>query len=306
MAFLQCFENEIFQIQYHHHQFAVSSLRGMMDLAHILRNMTMSPLSHLLRDLSRQYLNVEENSIQRSVELLVRLWLTANVNSAAIAVGPTFPREIPLDWAHELSLESLIQSHYPKPQTDQNLSTRSKVDGRFTAAYLVDVCGMSLYWTNYLTDHLRIDPKQRVLTVYKHKSFLHNQLRATENCPIPKDVLSEALDTLNLLFPFGDLPTKQLLARENQRIFYGFGSCGRDRQQDLGCYVYWREELQDLVDSFRQPPRTWKQLATDRRNMMEWAMFWVTVMVGLLTFVSIPCNIIQAVYSVKGYRATAA
>jgi hypothetical protein len=56
------------------------------------------------------------------------------------------------------------------------------------------------------------------------------------------------------------------------------------------------------MHAFDKTPRTWKQLAFDRRNKLEWAAFWVTVMVGTLTIISIPCNIIQATYSVKAYR----
>jgi hypothetical protein len=163
-----------------------------------------------------------------------------------------------------------------------------------------------LYWTDHLTDHLRLDPKRQVLMVYKHKICLLNHLKSRSGCPIPQRVLEEAIDTLNLLFPFGDPQTKQLLSKEKQREFYGLGGCGRERQLDLSRYGYWREELDDLVESFQRPPRTWRQLAIDQRDFKEWATFWIAVMVAILTFVSIPCNVIQATYSVKAYNAAVA
>lgn len=91
--------------------------------------------------------------------------------------------------------------------------------------------------------------------------------------------MNEILDALNLLFPFGNVATKQLLLKENQQPLYQLGSCGRARNLDLNHYEYFREELEHLIESFNRPPWTWKQLATDRRNKMEWTLFWVTVMV---------------------------
>ena len=119
--------------------------------------------------------------------------------------------------------------------------------------------------------------------MYRHKICLVNHLESEGGCPIPEGVLSEVLDTLNLLFPFGDMDTKHLLLKENQQALYQLESCGRTCMLDLTHFQYFREELEYLIDSFNQPPKTWRQLATDRRNKMEWAVFWVTVMVCSLT-----------------------
>lgn len=64
------------------------------------------------------------------------------------------------------------------------------------------------------------------------------------------------LGTLNLLFPFRDLATKQLLSREHEQPLYQLGGCGRPRKLDLADYEYFREELKFLIDSFNRPPRT--------------------------------------------------
>jgi hypothetical protein len=165
---------------------------------------------------------------------------------------------------------------------------------------------MSLQWTEYLSDHLTIDPQRKVLTLYKYKDYLRNRMMAKEEHPLSGALVEEALDTLNLLLPFPDSATKKLLARHGQLALYQHGTLARGRKLDLAAYRYWREELETLADIFSRPPQTWKQLATDRRNLMDWAAFWVTAMVAVLTLVSVPCNLIQATYSVRAYNAAVA
>ncbi|KAF2789691.1 hypothetical protein K505DRAFT_207904, partial [Melanomma pulvis-pyrius CBS 109.77] len=302
-AFLQYIDIQLRQIRRHQRYFAVETLEGTFDIIETVRANFSQPRSHILQILSKKFLNVEAAAIQRSLELSVRLWLTFNVNSSNVIVGPTFANEIPLDWDENASLETLVQNQFPKGSASSGLTPRSKIDPSFTAACLANICGVKLYWTDNIANHLRFDSTRQVLTVYKHKICLVNHLSADDDC-IPKEVLRETLDTLNLLFPFGDLATKQLLMKEGQLLFYGLGNCNRGRQLNIEEYKYYREELEHLIDSFNRPPRTWKQLATDRRNKLEWSAFWITVMVAVLTMVSIPCNVIQAMYSVKAYHAT--
>jgi hypothetical protein len=87
---------------------------------------------------------------------------------------------------------------------------------------------------------------------------------------------------------------------------YTLGSCNRKRNFNLARYDYLGKDLELLMEYLDKTPRTWRQLALDRRNKLEWSAFLVTIMVGFLTLVSIPCNIIQATYSVKAYHATLA
>jgi hypothetical protein len=301
--YLQC---EVKQIRHHRERFAVETVGAIIDLIRTVRNSSTKPLADLIQDLSTTFLNVDEAPLQRSLELAVRLWLTINTNSPLLEVSATVPLEMPMAWNKTASLKDLITGRWEKKTTVQRSKTVLQIDDCFTAAYLVSVCGMTLRWTEYLSDHLTADCQRQVLTVYKHKAYLSNRLKSQELNPIPIEVIEEALDSLNLLFPYGDPATKQLLARQGQLASYRLGSCKRPRELNIQRYEYWREELETLVDSFNRPPRTWKQLATDRRNLNEWAIFWVTVMVAVLTLVSIPCNIIQATYSVKAYHATLA
>jgi len=303
-AFIRYLGGELSLLHQHRHKFAVETFDATIELVQFLKDHRSKSLSSLIQTLNERFLNFDEKAIQRSLELSIRLGLTLNVNSPSVAVGSIFRHESNFEWPAETSLDSLIQNQFSKTILGGDTKARSRIDPAFTAAYLVNICGIKLHWTNNLSNHLEFDRKGQILTIYQHKICLINHIKAEEDTLVPKDVLEEALDTLVLLFPFGDSSIKQLLARDGQSAFYGLGNCNRNRSLDLARYKYWNEELQDLIDAFNEPPRSWKQLLTDRRNMMDWAAFWIAVMVAVLTLVSIPCNIVQAVYSVKGYHLT--
>lgn len=256
----------------------------------------------ILKALSSHFLNIDPAAIRRSLELIVRLWLTLNTRSSEILAGAVFAGERALEWNVNTSLSTLIEEHFVKRAVSPRFKKPGNVDPTFTAAYLVNICSMHLRWTDDISSHLKFDLRKAALTVYRHKICLVNHLNNQEKCPIARDLLAEILDTMNLLFPFGDKETRQLLSREGQTSIYSLGGCGRIREPDLSHYEYFGEAFESLIEYFDRQPRTWRQLALDRRNKLEWSAFWVTIMVAVLTVVSIPCNIIQAMYSVKAYH----
>jgi hypothetical protein len=304
--FIRHLVDEISNTRHQNNEFATCTLSAIADTVKDIRTMQTRPLEEVMQHLKGGYMNFDDAAIQRSVEMCVRLWLTVNINSRVVAVGGTFHREIALDWAHSSSLKKMVEDVFANRATNNSSRMGTKVDGAFTADYFVNSCGMELVWTNYLTDHLRLDPDLRVLLIYRHKAFLSDQIHHGSNGPIPEDVSREALDTLNLLFPFGNLATKRLLATHGEQAFHDLGTCGRDRVFDLSEFKFWRKELEVLAEIYHSPPRTWRQLAFDRRHRLELSAFCITAMVALLTLISIPCTIIQAVYSVKAYRAAIA
>lgn len=304
-TFFDHLENEVDRIKHQQERFAVDTLEGVIVIIDLMKRATPRQLSELVQALKYTYPDSDEKAIQRSLELCIRLWLTLNINSPSLAVGSTSRLEIPMTWRCDLSIKDLVQSRWNDPRGRKSTS-ETQIDDAFTAAYLVNVCGMSLQWTEYLSDHLTIDPQRKVLTLYKYKVYLRNRIMAKDEHPLPGDLVEEALDTLNLLLPFPDPATKKLLARHGQLGLYQYGTLARGRKLDLGAYRFWREELETLAETFSRPPQTWKQLATDRRNLMDWAAFWVTAMVAVMTLVSVPCNLIQATYSVRAYNVAVA
>lgn len=199
-------------------------------------------LIDLVQERREQLINIDEATVRRTFELCVRLWLTVNVNTSDVAVGSASSREHPFDWDNDESLYDLISKAFAKPAKGLHSKSGASADSLFTAAYLVSRCGLKISWTNYLSDHLRLDPSRRVLLVFRHKSYLHLQCNRTNQGPVSQEVFSEALDTLNLLFPFGNKPTEELLLKHGERVL------------GLGRYGYWHKGLEALLEVFESPP----------------------------------------------------
>src|SRR5207244_8887795 len=102
-----------------------------------------------------------------------------------------------------------------------------RIDPAMTMSHLSGSRGLKVFWTSNLADHLAINWKSRVVSVYEHKICLWNHLNSKVEPIIPREILEEAIDTLNLLFPLNDSPTKDFL-KQNGKPFYGLGYCKRD------------------------------------------------------------------------------
>ena len=304
-AFLEYVADELERVRHHRSLFAVQDFGGTFAIIQTIGANLSKPYKDILGELSSNYLHVPPEAIRRSMELTVRLWLTLNTCSHDIHVGAISTEDTPIDWDLNLSLEQLLNTLVPSSVTTHNHDGLFRFDVGLTAAYLVNTCGMRLQWSDDIASHLNFDLRRLVLTVYRHKACLVSHLKSSQSCPMPKDLLEEILRTLDLLFPFGDDATRRLLFKEGQQSLYTLGTHDTE-DLDLAHYKHYGAKLGRLMESFDKTSRTWKQLAFDRRNKLEWSAFWVTVMVALLTIISIPCNIIQATYSVKAYHATLA
>jgi len=70
----------------------------------------------------------------------------------------------------------------------------------------------------------------------------------------------------------------------------------------LADYDVWRARVANLVEVFNEPPRDLRQPLSDRRNVMEWATFWIGMLVLILTLVSIAFGTVSTVYAIKQYE----
>ena len=305
-ACLDYVADELERVRPYRRLFAAQDFDGTISIIQRLRTEPSRSYGDIVHDLSSQFLNMTPEAIRRSLELSVRLWLTFNTHSADIAVGSISAEESPTDWAQDVSLDKLLHDRFARQTQSHSQQSQPSFDPGLTAAYLVNTCGLTLHWTNDIGSHLDFDLKRLVLTVYRHKACLISHLESPHGCPIPSGVLRETLNTIDMLFPFGDEATRRLLVKEGQSSLYTLGIHEAHPSLELSYYKYFGVELGRLMEAFDKTPRTWRQLALDRRNKLQWSAFWVTVMVAVLTVVSIPCNIIQATYSVKAYHATLA
>jgi hypothetical protein len=302
--FMEYVADELERVRRHRKGFAVQDFKGTFAIMKELSANVSRTYQDTLTELSKRYPNARPEHVRRSIELTLRLWLKLDIHSADIRLGADSPDRCPVDWSLSITLDQLLKEQFEDSMVTQPHGKSLRFDQRFTAAYLVKTCGIQFQWSDDIATHLDFELDDLVLTVYRHKASLISHLSGPQGSPIPMKLLEEVLSTMNLLFPFGNHATKSLLFKEGQPSLWTLGTHKPYVDLDLARYGHYGGKLEKLMETFDKSARTWKQLALDRRNKMEWSAFWVTVMVALLTIISIPSNIIQATYSVKAYQAT--
>jgi hypothetical protein len=302
-TFIEYVADELERLRRHRKLFAVQDFQGTFAIIEQLSANPSWTYTDTLTKISEDYPGVPLKSVRRSIELAVRLWLTLDIHSAEIRVGPESIDRFPIDWNLSLTLAQLLENQFKRRTITHSKDNFPRFDRKLTATYLVKTCGIRVQWSDNIATHLDFDLEGLVLTIYRQKASLISQIGSSQKIPIPKKMLEEALGTLDLLFPFGNTATKSLLFEKGQPSLYTLGASKTHVDLDLAHYEYYGDKLEQLLEAFDKTTQTWRQLAFDRRNKLEWSAFWVTIMVALLTIISIPCNIIQATYSVMAYQA---
>ena len=117
---------------------------------------------------------------------------------------------------------------------------------------------------------------------------------------LPRRLVEETIDTLNLLFPPYHSSTTKFLQKEKKR-FNNLGLCGRDPLHNLDEYDYWRAKLLELIKVFDEPPKRWWQLWRYRRNKAEFAQLWIAILVVMITICTIPTSILSTYFTYRQY-----
>jgi len=286
----------------HAPMFALQDFNGIFAMVNTLRADRMLARKVIMDNIKKDYLNVYETSVARSMELVVRLWLGINVSSKGLSVGPRNPRDSRVDWQNDQSLNEIItaQCFY---KANSISSTDYALDESFTAVNLKTVCRLRIRWTDNLLDHLRLEgPRgQRSLSIYRHKISLINHRKEPEPTVIQKNFLDETIRTLDLLFPFGDPKTEQFLAEENVQL-YIVDPLEMPHTTDLDEFKYYRNSLVRLLNLLNGPPETVAQTLLDTRNLGQFVTLWVAIFgVFILTILF---GILTTIYSIKQYRVS--
>ncbi|KAK2606900.1 hypothetical protein N8I77_005622 [Diaporthe amygdali] len=268
--------------------------------------------------------------IWRCVELAARLWATLNIHIPSDAscmpasrnTPAVFPGQLSYVWVDDSTLQAFVLGSLEnRRQCSEQLfplSQGTKLEPKCTMAYLFQAYDFRPHWTSNLADHLKIDTDSRTITIYEHKICLWNHIlsarnRGQWNSPhgetdpppiLSQSVLIEAIDTLNLLFPFGDEATEAFLKRERKvTSFYGLGSCTRDRQLDTERYRFWRKEIEEIASILSQPPRGKAQFLLDRdgTNSRDVWTFWTAIAFGVLAVIGVATGVYSAVYARKAF-----
>ncbi|KAI1367037.1 hypothetical protein F5Y08DRAFT_102768 [Xylaria arbuscula] len=207
-----------------------------------------------------------------------------------------------IDWEDGASLSEAIEKHFT---SDNRHVVTGRIDPALTLAYLCTYRGFKVFWTSNISEHLNISWKSKIVTIYEHKLFLWNHLRNSGDPIVPRPILEEAIDTLNLLFPLNDHLTKKFLS-QNGKDFQGLGYCSRPRDTclDIGNYNIWRDRIAELVEVMNEEPKGFKQLALEKdgRNFLPFVTFWVAIAVAFLAVLNLPFAIISMNYTIKQYE----
>ncbi|KAI8949361.1 hypothetical protein F4801DRAFT_553360 [Xylaria longipes] len=235
----------------------------------------------------------EGQVLSRTLDLAASVWLTTRVDTEVASGCVT--------WKPNETLQDCIQSHFRSvtvvDDTKRDITPRS-----LTVAYLCKKHGFTVYWTDDLRHHLNVDWENQRITVYEHLIYLCNYLNYPASTPISIDIIEEAVDTINLLFPSDQKRTKIFLKGEN-KTFNRLGYCGRERRMRLSDYHHWHERISALKEALDDAPKGHHQLVLDKehQNFLSWATFWIAFIVALLTIISIAFGIVGIVFAVFSY-----
>jgi hypothetical protein len=240
-------------------------------------------------------------AISRAINAAASLWLTLDIRSPSHHLPPGST----LGWSEEQSLQALVIHCFPPTIPSDNLKMwkTGPLNNNLNMANLVSNYNFGIIWSNNLADHLTIDWDHKKVTIYEHKICLVNHLRLNEQAVLPIALTAEAIDTINLLFPFDHAPTESLLLKHKVH-FYGLGYCGRLRVLDLNKYPHWGTRIEELNRVLDEPPIGMHQLRLDRsqKNLLQFATFWIATAVAILTVITFALGVYAAVYTKKQYE----
>lgn len=299
---------------------AVQTSEDIFYVVDLLRNSAESRRPEIRQRMLLRFRSSDEVGINRSINLAIRLWLMVNTQD------PEFSglrhEATPVQWDDESTLSAFLQSLFPHSRW-QISAQSSRLGPHFTAAFMKDVCGLTVEWTTSLHDHLRLDRFRKALKVFPYKCHLQalidsqkneskkrqyvldlivclcNRLTDSSRALLPLTVLEETKLSLDLLFPFWDNRTITLLENEKQN-FHELGSFEKTRTLTLTDFDHWRDRLLELHEEvFLSPPISLAQLWRDRRSPQQFWTFWIAIMILILTVVSTVASIIQTWASLK-------
>ncbi|EMD86405.1 hypothetical protein COCC4DRAFT_22623 [Bipolaris maydis ATCC 48331] len=247
----------------------------------------------------------KERMAEGSIKLVVRLLYMVDI-------GPVSQNHIPsltyVPWVEEkYDVGTVLSQHFQKSKEDAG---KVRFDSKFSAYNLERLAGVKIVWTNNLADHLRLVEDDTKLCIFHQTTFLKSQ----DGTAIPEGLAEETLRTLALLFPSrskdrdaqkwlrSKLSDKKNSVRLDSDLLNIASLRLLDRKAEK--FEYWRSELLTLKEIFDEPrPTSMRRLWHDRRNKVQWATFWVAMLIlGLTIFFGLVQSIEGALQVEKAYH----
>ena len=217
----------------------------------------------------------------------------------------------------DTNLTTFVSQQFCTDNPNQVDHVESRLDQRFTAAYLSRACSVRIEWTTCVADHLRYDERDKSLHVYGFKQCLSDHLCGLGTClstvnhrePVfPKQVLQEVLWSLNQLFPLEDKQTRNLLSACG-RTFNKDGPLDNYRPTHLSEYRYLRVRLFELLHVYDAEPENFAQLLRKRQSYENKIQLILTILLGFVLamvfgIIGSATAIISAKATVKGLEVS--
>jgi hypothetical protein len=129
--------------------------------------------SEIRTDLLSHFQTTDRQAVDRSIDLTIRLWLMINIRDSGYSLWT--PSQQALYWEECSSLAGFISSQFRSSSTELGFR-ESRLDPEFTVANMVRICGLNVTWTDSINDHLQLDRRKKLLSVFPFKDFLVGHL----------------------------------------------------------------------------------------------------------------------------------
>ncbi|CEL04919.1 hypothetical protein ASPCAL06043 [Aspergillus calidoustus] len=283
----------------------VDSLEG----AHTLRTLLQIVLAFLQTDpLDEKNLRLASTTL---LELCIRLWLMSN-----IAIPPTAnsawqqcsDRRVWVDVSQ--TLRQHMEICFPRSTT---IYDKVKLDKAFRLYDIQKISNFEIEWTDNLLEHLLVrdpadDKDPYTVSIFHHRQFLEYHA-ARPSTIYPQGFIIETLKTLDLLLPHDHRRTEVWYATLCETFELDPTACKNRRpmqreDRGLNSFSFWRDRLAILKETLDElEPRTVFHFWLDRRRPIQWATFWVAVLVlGLTVFFGLVQSVEGALQVYKAYH----
>ena len=132
----------------------------------------------LRQNLSLRFCSSDNEGLNRSINLAIRLWLMINAQEPefqSLRKGATS-----IQWNDETKLSAFLQSLFPNSRwgiTPQS----NRLGPQFTAVFMQRICDLKIEWTLSLYDHLRLDRQRKALKIFPYKGHLQALIDSSQN-----------------------------------------------------------------------------------------------------------------------------
>lgn len=131
----------------------------------------------------------DDLSVDRSVDLVIRLWLMLNCQDDQLSL--LSPQKSSIQWEDGHKFTEFVNKQFPLSTTKLAVRER-RLSPAFTVSTMVRLCNLKLEWTDSLESHLRLDRLSKTLWVFPFKDFLVAHLslsKSVDNQPYVCSVL---------------------------------------------------------------------------------------------------------------------